>query len=232
MPAQISLVVDRLPPAAAIARARPWLKDSPSARDFVSRGSAPLSHYEPDQEIFGEGDRAEAVYKIVSGVVRTCRFLSDGRRQIEAFLLPGDLMGLEAGAVWTLSAEAVTDCTVAVYRRRQGESFSLEDESLTPQLLSYAMRSLARARSHMFLLGRRSALEKVATFLVNWSDRAQNGQSCTLPMTRQDIADYLGLTIETVSRTLSQLERDKLIELPSAREIRLKDREALREFNI
>lgn len=186
-----------------------------------------------DREIYGEGDKAAVFFKVVEGVVRTCKFLSDGRRQIDAFHVAGDVFGFEAGAEYRLSAEAVCDCRLTSHRRRGLEELAATDPALSQQLFSYAMRGMARAQDHSLLLGRRSAVEKVAAFLLEWARHAAGRQTITLAhtitlaMTRQDIADYLGLTIETVSRTLSQLERDAVIEIPTARQIRLKDLAAL-----
>jgi len=167
----------------------------------------------------------------MSGVVRTCKFLSDGRRQIDAFHVAGDVFGIETGAVRTLSAEAVSDCRIVAVRHQPFDKTSAA-VAVPQQLFIQVMRNLARAQDHAILLGRRSALEKVAAFLLSWA--AQSACACgtiSLAMTRQDIGDYLGLTIETVSRTLSQLERDDVIELPSVRQIKVKDLEALIVLN-
>jgi len=188
-------------------------------------------NFSQDREIYGEGDKAEIFYKVVSGVVRTCKFLSDGRRQIDAFYIAGEVFGFEPGKEYRLSAEAVSDCTLIAYRRQGVEKLAAGNDVLSQQLFSYALHSMARAQEHSLVLGRRSAVEKVAAFLMEWAQRSASSQTVALAMTRQDIADYLGLTIETVSRTLSQLERDAVIELPSARQIRFKDRAALRDLN-
>ncbi|WP_020174052.1 helix-turn-helix domain-containing protein [Methyloferula stellata] len=207
-----------------------WLKtvDGGAASGGL-QPSGSVQHFAQDREIYGEGDNAGVFFKVVSGVIRTCKFLSDGRRQIDAFHVAGDIFGFEMGWEHTLSAEAVCDCTVIPYRRRGIETAN--DEVLSQQLFTYAMRSFTRAQEHSLLLGRRSAVEKVAAFLIEWAEQSPAGTVVSLAMTRQDIADYLGLTIETVSRTLSQLERDALIELPTARQIRLKDMAALQHMN-
>jgi CRP/FNR family nitrogen fixation transcriptional regulator len=184
-----------------------------------------------DREIYGEGDEAALFYKVVSGVVRTCRFLSDGRRQIDAFHVAGDIFGFEAGTEYSLTAEAVTDCTVATFRRRGLDAVATQNVEVSRELFAFAMRSMLRAQEHALLLGRRSAVEKVATFLLDCSARAIDAAMIELEMTRQDIADYLGLTIETVSRTLSMLEKNKTIEIVSPRRIRLRDRRALELLN-
>ena len=157
-------------------------------------------------------------------MVRASKLLADGRRQIGAFLLPGDIFGFEAGAEHRFAAEAVTGCTVMVHRRRGVEA-------LAQRLFAHTVRNLEWTQEHMLLLGRKNAAEKVAAFLLDMAECAPAGDGVDLPMTRYDIADYLGLTIETVSRTLSQLERQSAISLPSTRHIVLKNRAALRRLN-
>ena len=183
-----------------------------------------------DREIFAEGNNSEYFYKVVSGVVRTCKFLVDGRRQIDAFHVAGDIFGFEPGAHYGLSAEAVTDCTIIAYRKLKTDMFAGADTHLSQELLAFAMRGMAQAQHHSLLLGRRSAMEKVAGFLLDWVEKSPDHKTISLAMTRQDIADYLGLTIETVSRTLSQLERDAVIDLPSARQIRLRNLDTLEDL--
>ena len=223
--------VSAVPPA-VIARSL-----SRDAADFqagwrqVPTAAAPVLHFAQDREIYGEGDEAGTFFKVVSGVVRTCRFLSDGRRQIDAFHVEGDIFGLEPGGERRLSAEAVSDCSVISYRRRGAEQLGAGHDALSRQMFDYAMSNMVRAQDHALLLGRKSAVEKVVAFLMEWAEHSPRSGTVALAMTRQDIADYLGLTIETVSRTLSQLERDAMIELPSARQIRFKNPAALRALN-
>ena len=188
-------------------------------------------HFAADQEIYAEGDEATTFFKVVSGVVRSCKFLSDGRRQIDAFYGEGEIFGFEAGSEHRLSAEAVSDCTVIPYRRRGFDTLAGRDERVAGQMFSYVMRCLERSQDHSLLLGRRSASQKLAAFLLEMMGRRQSGNVIDLAMTRQDIADYLGLTIETVSRTLSQFEREGLIRLASARRVCLADMKGLRDLN-
>ncbi len=190
-----------------------------------------VMHYTPGNELFGEGDDAENVFKVVSGVVRTCKFMNDGRRMIYAFYSRGDIFGFEVGTVHSLSAEAVSDCTVVLYRRNRLKKLALNDERLSILLFTHVLQSLAKAQEHWLLLGRRSAIGKIAAFLVERVECSVDHQVVELEMTRQDIADYLGLTIETVSRTFTQLERDALIELPTSRRVRLKDLPRLRQLD-
>ncbi|MEF2553004.1 helix-turn-helix domain-containing protein [Aurantimonas sp. A2-1-M11] len=184
-----------------------------------------------DSEIYAECEEVQSFYKVVSGVVRTCKFLSDGRRQIEGFHAAGDIFGLELGVAHNLSAEAVSDCTVVAYRWRGIQHMVAQSEQLAPQVFNFAMQCLERAQHHALLLGRRSAAQRVAAFLLGMAGRDGDETVVQLAMTRQDIADYLGLTIETVSRTLSQFERDGLIALSSTRHLVLLDAHALKALN-
>lgn len=187
----------------------------------------PSLRFSQDAEIFAEGEEAGCLYKVMSGVVRACKFSQDGRRHIDAFYVPGDVFGFELGAEHALSAEAVTECTLVPYRRRGLEEAAVYDEAAARQLYTYAMQALERARTHAQLLGRCNAGQKIAAFLMQISNGAASGV-VELAMTRQDMADYLGLTIETVSRTLSQLEKDGVIALLAARRIGVRNMAALR----
>ena len=190
-----------------------------------------VMHYAPGKQLFGEGDDAEDVFKVVSGVVRLCKSMRDGRRLIYAFYARGDIFGFEAGAVYSLSAEAVCDCTIISYRRTRVDTLASNDERLSNLLFSYVLQNVAKGRKHWLLLGQRSAMGKIAAFLVERLGCSGNHLMVDLEMSRQDIADYLGLTIETVSRTFTQLEREGLIEMPSARRVHLKDRAKLRDYD-
>lgn len=190
-----------------------------------------VQHFVADREIFSEGGTANYFYKVVSGVVRTCKFLSDGRRQIDGFHVAGEIFGFEPGAEYRLSAEAVDDCTVIAYRKNKQDFFASQDGLMSREILAFAMCGMARAQDHSLLLGRRSAVEKVTAFLLDWAKKSTDRKTVSLAMSRQDIADYLGLTIETVSRTLSQLEREAVISLPSARQIRLRNLDALEDLS-
>ena len=186
-----------------------------------------VAHFAEGVAIFAEGDATDVFYRVMSGVVRVCKFLSDGRRQIEAFHVAGDVFGFEPGAERTLCAEAVGPCSLVAYRRRNVDLLAQKDQAVSRLLFGYVMQNLAQAQGHSLLLGRRGAAEKVAAFLLDWSRHFADPRPLHLAMTRQDIADYLGLTIETVSRSLSQFERDGVIALPNLREVRLTNRTAL-----
>lgn len=198
----------------------------------LPRNSVGLRSYERDKEIFSEGDPADFLFEIVSGAVRTYKLLNDGRRLIDAFHLPGDIFGIEAGSEYRFSAEAIKDVTVRAIRRRSLDTLARSEPELPSRLVSAMARALQRAQDHMMLLGRKSAREKIASFLLGLADRINETKVLDLPMMRTDIADHLGLTIETVSRTLTQFEREKLIELPATRRvIVLRNLAALRQLD-
>ncbi|MGH7023106.1 MAG: helix-turn-helix domain-containing protein [Caulobacteraceae bacterium] len=182
--------------------------------------------FDANERIFGEEDAADFVYKVISGAVRTTRVLSDGRRQIGAFHMPGDVFGLEAGEAHRFSAEAIAPSEIALVRRATLDHAADGDSAAARQLWSLTSQELELLQDHMLLLGRKQAAERVAGFLLKLADQ---GASATieLPMSRGDIADHLGLTLETVSRTLSQLARQQAISLPSARQVVVRDPAAL-----
>jgi len=186
--------------------------------------------YDRNGEIYGEGEAADYVYKVISGAVRTYKVLNDGRRQINAFYLPGDCFGLELGDEHTLSSEAIVGSTIAMVKRSAVLSASKRDGEVARQLWSVTAGQLDEARNHALLLIK-SAQERVAAFLLEMSRRLAHSDSVKLPMGRQDIADYLGLTIETVSRTFTQLESSRTIELLTSRVIALRNRSVLSRLN-
>jgi CRP/FNR family transcriptional regulator, nitrogen fixation regulation protein len=181
-------------------------------------------------EIYGENEPADYLYKVISGTVRTYKVLNDGRRQIGAFYLPGDVFGFETGTEHSCSAEAISNAKVMVIRRSTVTALAVRDATAAQQLLGATMRELTRAQNHIMLLIK-TAQERVAGFLLEMADRAAGHNEVDLPMSRQDIADYLGLTIETVSRTLTLLENSAAIALPTSRRIVLRNRAALRQLN-
>ena len=181
-------------------------------------------------EIYGENEQAEYVYKVLSGSVRTYKVLNDGRRQIGAFYLPGDVFGLEVGNEHTFSAEAVVDSKVLVIKRSVLVALAARDHDVARKLWAMTAGELQRAQSHIMLLIK-TAQERVAGFLLEMASRLPAGNEVDLPMSRQDIADYLGLTIETVSRTLTQLENAAAIAVPTSRRIVLRNRNALSRLN-
>jgi CRP/FNR family nitrogen fixation transcriptional regulator len=215
-------------PAAALKARTNWMANEDTVGSLRTAGT--VVQVAEGREVFAEGEDADVFFKVMSGVVRVCKFLSDGRRQIEAFHVAGEVFGFELGDERMLSAEAVNDCTLVSYRRRNVETLAQKNESISRQLFQYAMQNLAHAQGHSLLLGRRGAAEKVASFLLGQAEHSADKRLVNLPMTRQDIADYLGLTIETVSRSFSQFERDGVIALASTREVRLKNIAALEDL--
>jgi CRP/FNR family nitrogen fixation transcriptional regulator len=181
-----------------------------------------------DTEICGEGEPVEFVYEVVSGAVRAVKVLSDGRRNIGGFYFAGDIFGLAEGIEHSLSAEAVVASTVRVIKRRTLVQLAADDRELAEELLTMAMREAARAHRHASMLVM-TAQERLNGFLVEMTERISVGDLVRLPMSRQDIADYLGLTIETVSRTMTSLAGTSVIHLSSARMIVLRDRLALEQ---
>jgi CRP-like cAMP-binding protein len=193
--------------------------------DVIDRMGAPML-FKRNAEIYGENEDAEYLYKVVTGTVRTYKVLADGRRQIGAFYVPGDVFGLESGALHAFSAEAVADSKVLVVKRSAVVALAARDTEVAHQLWTITSRELQRAQEH-FLALIKTAEERVVGFLLDMAARVSNGNQFELPMSRQDIADYLGLTIETVSRTMTQLENLAAIELPTSRRVVLRNRSAL-----
>jgi CRP/FNR family nitrogen fixation transcriptional regulator len=215
--------------------------NAPSAAAVIMQAAMQRSANEPQgvslrlargEELFAEGEDAEYFYKVISGTVRTYKLLSDGRRQIDAFHLAGDIFGIEAGVEHRFSAEAVGNATVVAYRRGTLDRLTREHPAFGQQVMSAMMRSLERAQDHMLLLGRKTAQEKIATFLLDLAERMHEDDHFELPMLRSDIADHLGLTIETVSRTLAALGRKGLIKLAAGgRSVVLSDKVGLQFLN-
>ena len=187
--------------------------------------------YKKDEEIYGEDEPAEYVYQVISGSVRSYRLLSDGRRQIGAFHLPGDVFGLESGTVHRLAAEAIVDTTVRLVKRRSLEQAATVDVNVARKLWAMTAGDLRHAEDHMLLLGRKTAMERVATFLLEMDRRLSVTGMMALPMCRRDIGDYLGLTLETVSRALSQLHGQGVLVFSGARQIVLRNRQRLRTMD-
>jgi len=181
-------------------------------------------------EIFGEDEPATHIYRVVSGAVRAYRILHDGRRQITAFYLPGDLFGFEGGSNHLNSCEAICESQISVIRLNATSGPMTGPVDTTRDLWPMVKEELRRMQDHMVLLVR-SAEERVAHFLLEMSHRGGNPGSVNLQMSRQDIADYLGITIETVSRTLTHFEQAGLISLRTSRQIDLCRRSALARLN-
>jgi CRP/FNR family nitrogen fixation transcriptional regulator len=211
------------------------------AYGFHSTAAAPGETRQPDRlaalglcqtfpanaEIIAEGTTADRVYKVLSGAVRTVLFMEDGRRQIASIYLPGDVFGLAVRRLHSFAAEAISDCVVTVIRRDRLTGERAQDNGLAEALFDTTIEELERAQDRFTTLGRRTALERVAWFLLDMSERLGTGDTIELPMCRQDIGDFLGLTIETVSRMMTDLERRGIISLPTSRCVVVDDRAAL-----
>jgi CRP-like cAMP-binding protein len=233
---QIAMRADVIRPAlpAGSAPSMPNLKRDgaidANALDQMMQLMGATMAYSRNSEIFGENEPADYLYKVVKGGVRTYKILSDGRRQIGGFYLPGDIFGLEFADEHTLSAEAISDTKVLVIKRRALNALAGRDTSVSRQLFALSNRELRRMQTRVLLLIK-SAQERVASFLLEMAERVSAGNAIELPMSRQDIADYLGLTIETISRTLTSLECAAAIEVPTSRCIVLRNRSALSRMN-
>ncbi|WP_316201433.1 MULTISPECIES: helix-turn-helix domain-containing protein [unclassified Bradyrhizobium] len=169
------------------------------------------------ETVFTQEDTTSYFYNVLDGVVRLYKLLPDGRRQIVGFALPGDFVGMTTEQRHCFSADAIGPVTVCQFAKTPFARFADDKPNLLRRMNDLTVQELNQARDHMVLLGRRSAEEKVAIFLVGWRDRLAELRGISdivpLPMSRQDIADYLGLTIETVSRTFTKLEREGIIEI-------------------
>lgn len=213
-----------------------WSSEARIAHLFTEIGT-PVS-VARNGELYAEDQPVDNVYRVESGVIRTCKILNDGRRQIDGFYIAGDIVGLEMRSRHAYYAEALSRATVRAVRLRTLRSRVEMGGGMSSALWEMTARELHRAQEHILLLGRRSAQERVACFLLGMAGRlagplaSEKGAiTLDLPMSRQDMADYLGLTIETVSRTFTQLEGLGVIALVSARKVRLCNRAALRDMH-
>jgi CRP/FNR family transcriptional regulator, nitrogen fixation regulation protein len=217
---------------AAGARARGRLE--PPTRDPLEASEclATTTRYRRGEEVYGPEDPAGHWYRVVSGVARKSALKADGRRQIVDFLLPGDFFGLITRHQHRFAVEAVTDGTeVARYQRGKLERLADFDPRIGRLIREAAFEAISRAQARMLILGRMSAQEKVGAFLVEMAERSRAGAAgeLVLAMSRYDIADYLGLAAETVSRTLSDLRRSGAIRLEGTHRVRIVDRAALED---
>jgi CRP/FNR family nitrogen fixation transcriptional regulator len=190
--------------------------------------------YRRGAEVFGEAEPAEYVYQVIDGAVRSYKLLSDGRRQIGAFHLIGDVFGLENSGVHRFTAEAIVDTTIRLVKRVSLAHVAESDATVARDLLNMTAINLKHAEDHMLLLGRKTSLERVAAFLLEMDHRLTAAGVMALPMCRRDIADYLGLTLETVSRALSALHDQGILGFlgQTQRQIVLLDRPRLAELDL
>ena len=184
----------------------------------------PLSCFAAGAEIYAQGEAARSLYQVEFGAVRLYRLLADGRRQIMAFYLSGEVFGFEADGAHHFFAESIGSSGIRVLRLSN-------DGDLPRKILPLALRSIVRAQEHLLVLGRQNAAERVAAFLIDMAERQGGLERFDLPMSRMDIADYLGLTIETVSRVFTRLKQKGTIRLPGLRSVEIVRWQALRDMS-
>lgn len=203
------------------------LRRTPDALDLLEQFGTTVV-VKREREICGEGEPAEFCWRILSGCVRTVKCMEDGRRQIGEFLWQGDFLGIDDLDLHDFNAEAVTDVTLRCYPRRMVEALAQSHTALAMRLRMMTVGKLRQTYQHMITLGRSSASEKIAYFLLEMSRRSKSAdrQLLNVPMSRTDIADYLGMTIETVCRTLARLRQDDILSVSHSC-IELRDRAAL-----
>jgi CRP/FNR family nitrogen fixation transcriptional regulator len=191
-----------------------------------------VQRFARNEPLFHEGDAARAIYQIVSGTVRLCRHAPDGRRHIAEFVLAGDLCGVFDGAAQSFTAEAVNDVVAIAYPRAQFDRMSERDPCFRAKVLSHLSTHLRSVQRHGFVLGCQSARERLASFVLHLAGRTGALQSgrLDLAMGRQDIADHLGLTIETICRAITALKNARVLDVPSTHRFVLRDVDALRHL--
>lgn len=204
----------------------PLRSDPLAALDPLAAAGARIA-VKRGEEIVAEGNAAEYCYKVVSGSVRLVKLVADGRRQVCEFLVAGDFIGLTADADHYFSAEATADSVLMRYPRRQVESLIASTPALAQHVHKLTTTGLQRAYERMVLICHKSAQERIAWFLLEMGKRSAGSDTFLLPMTRADIADYLGLVIETVSRVLTQFKVAGTISIRNINRITLVDRDAL-----
>jgi CRP/FNR family nitrogen fixation transcriptional regulator len=187
---------------------------TPDALDLLEQFGSTMT-VRREHEIHGQGDSADYCWRILSGCARTVKLMEDGRRQVADFLFPGDLLGLDDLATHDFAAEAVTDVTLRRYPRRMVEALADSHAALARRLRALALANLRKAHEQMIMLGRKTAVEKIASFVLEMDRRATlPGCKVTeVPMNRTDVADHLGLTVETVCRILAHMKRDGTVRL-------------------
>lgn len=197
---------------------------------LLSRGAGISSYqrcYRKGDRIYARHDPAHYVYAVVKGAVRASHCLADGRRHLSSFHFPGEIFGLDGGASRSLDADAVVETTMLTVRLEDLERKASLDAKLAWDLCNLVADDLRNARDHLLLLGRKSATEKVAAFLLEMDRRLCGDGMMSLPMCEQDIADYLGLRNETVSRCLTKLQALRIIDLTKGRTVTILDRAGL-----
>lgn len=198
-----------VPVLAPSAKRHPDFGQSALARHFGLYGKTSVTAYDACEMLFSEGDNADWLYEVVEGCIFTYKIIIDGRRQITGFHFPGDMLGLHIRGLYVFGAETVTCARLRRYAHGEIAYFAARNPDIAQYLLGLAEDELTEAQNQMLLLGRKSAQERFASFLLLMAERAeQRGERenlATLPMKQMHIADYLGLSAETVSRAMSQL---------------------------
>lgn len=214
-------------PKEAAARSPAMAVDCDLCGAFATATAAPRSPFAPGELLFRQGDAVRLVYRLLKGAVVSYRLLSDGRRQVTGFHLPGDFLGLEAGVEHATTTEALSRVEALAMERTELAGRAATDIGLARALWQVTVRAFRRSEDHALILARQGATERVAAFLLDFDERMGRPEIIDLPMTRQDIADHVGLTIHTVSRTLSQLQTQGMVEARSTRHVRLLQRQRL-----
>lgn len=185
-----------------------------SAKAGPLAASQPPLLFASGQEIYAQGEKADRLYRVEFGAVRIYRLLTDGRRQISSFHLPGEVFGFESDGVHHFFADAIGATGVRALPR-------VNTGALASEIMESALRCLVRTQEHLLVVGRQNAVERIAAFLLDMAERQGGLEQFDLPMSRSDIGDYLGLTIETVSRVISKLRAEGVIRLVSLRTLKL-----------
>lgn len=205
--------------------------ESAALRAF--KASGPTVKYNAGETVVFEADEAASVYSLTSGLLRLSKLLPDGRRQIAGFLFPGDFLGITMEEEHAFTAEAVAPSTLCKFPRRHFDDFAAQNPTLERRLYAVAAHELAAARQQLVLLGRKTATERLASFLLMLAGRChakRDGDDIAFPMSRADIGDYLGLRIETVSREISSLKAARVIQLTGRQSFRIVDRGRLEQL--
>ena len=206
----------------------PAIEQAPTLKDLF-RGQ-PTETFPPGEALFWEGDEAGPIFELLEGMLRIYRIMSDGRRAIIGFIHPGDVLGVSFQNRYLITAEAVTEVKVRRFARSRFFAMINELEALRPQLFAILCDEMSAAQDQMVLLGHKTAEERVVSFLLAVHRKRAKGAEIELPMSRQDIADYLGLTIETVSRMITSLTRRGLIHPGTRNIVTLRKLTALRKI--
>lgn len=207
--------------------------DAKTLADLRALGT--MQRLESEQPLFHEGDAASRIFMLTTGALKIYTLLGDGRRQVTGFMFPGDILGVTVDEEYAFSAEALEASEMFWFSRRVFDEFLQDNPALERELYRLAAHELAAAQRQMVLLGRKTAAERLASFFLSLIERAEHVSGGSerhfdLPMSRLDIADYLGLTKETVSRMLAELRSRKLIRLETQDRVEILDRGGLAEM--